>query len=137
MKDVKFTDKVMEDEIFGPILAVVPYDSLEDAINEVKSRPRPLSLYVFSKNKSMKERILNDISFGGATVNDGIMHISNPHLPFGGVGESGIGGYHGKHGFEAFTHYKSVLEKSYLFEPFLKYPPYSGWKKKILSFLME
>lgn len=137
MKDVTFTDKVMEDEIFGPVLPVVPYDNLEEAINEVKDRPKPLSLYVFSRDKKIRNRLLNEISFGGATVNDGIMHISNPHLPFGGVGESGIGGYHGQYGFDAFTHYKSVLEKTYLFEPFLKYLPYKNWKKKILKLLIE
>lgn len=137
MKDVLFSDPVMEDEIFGPILPVVPYDNLGEAITYVNDQPKPLSLYVFSRNKKIKNRLLNEISFGGATINDGIMHISNPHLPFGGVGESGMGGYHGQFGFDAFSHYKSVLEKTYLFEPFLKYLPYKNWKKKILQMLIE
>lgn len=134
---ITFNDKIMEDEIFGPILPVIEFENINEMILEVKMRPKPLSLYIFTKNNRVREQILNEISFGGATVNDTILHISNPHLPFGGVGFSGLGKYHDKAGFDTFSHYKSVLRKATWFEPFMKYPPYTNFKKKILQFFLE
>lgn len=136
LKDVSFLDKVMEDEIFGPILPVIPYEDLDWAINEVKKRPKPLSCYVFSNDKSYKKRIINEISFGGGAVNDTVMHIANSKLPFGGVGNSGMGSYHGKAGFDTFTHFKGVLKKATWFDPNMKYPPYTAKKFKIVRWLM-
>lgn len=137
MIDVDFNDKVMQEEIFGPILPVIQYANLSDAIDWVKERPRPLSCYVYTEDKIIKNRVLREISFGGGAVNDGVMHISNPSLPFGGVGDSGIGSYHGEAGFKAFTHYKSILDKPTWIEFPLKYYPHTPfklkWIKKLLS----
>jgi aldehyde dehydrogenase (NAD+) len=102
----------------------------------VKSKPRPLALYVFTNSKKYSKKILSEISFGGGAINDTIMHLTNAHLPFGGVGNSGMGNYHGKFGFDTFTHYKSILHKTTLFEPPIKYPPYKSWKLKLIKLLM-
>lgn len=137
LSEVSFNDKIMQDEIFGPILPVLFYSKLEVAIKEVKARPKPLSCYVFTSNKKIKNKILSELSFGGGAVNDAVMHISNSNLPFGGVGDSGTGNYHGEAGFKAFSHYKSILEKPFWFEPDFKYPPYSkkkfAWIKKFIG----
>jgi len=131
--NVSFDDAVMQEEIFGPILPVISFNSLDDVIREVKEREKPLSCYIFTVNKQLKRKILNEISFGGGCVNDAIMHVSNDYLPFGGVGESGIGSYHGEYGFKSFSHYKSILEKSTWFEPNLKYYPRTALKFTILK----
>src|SRR5690554_1622627 len=136
LKNVSFSDKIMEDEIFGPILPVIPYEDLSWAINEVKKRAKPLSCYVFTNDSSYKTRIIDEISFGGGAVNDTVMHIANSKLPFGGVGNSGIGSYHGKAGFDTFTHYKSILDKGTWFDPNIKYPPYSPKKLKLIRWVM-
>ncbi len=137
LQGVSFSDKVMQEEIFGPILPVISYDNLEEAIQQVNDLPKPLSCYVFTKNKDQKNKILKEISFGGGAVNDAVMHIANSKLPFGGVGNSGIGSYHGKSGFRAFSHYKSILEKSTLMELSLKYYPHSNsklnWIKRFMG----
>jgi len=137
MENIEFEHPVMADEIFGPILPVIAYSDLNSVIVEVKKRPKPLALYVFGKKSRDIERILTRISFGGGAVNDTVMHLTNSNLPFGGVGSSGTGNYHGEAGFKAFTHYKSILEKSTLIEPPLKYPPYNSTKLTILKRLLE
>ncbi len=136
MSDVTFSDKIMEDEIFGPIFPILSYDKLSDAISAVKKYPKPLSCYVFTKESCVKTRIIDEISFGGGAINDTIMHIANSNLPFGGVGNSGIGNYHGKAGFDTFTHQKSILDKATWLDPSVKYPPYSLKKLKIIRWLM-
>ena len=118
----------MQEEIFGPILPVLGYNTFNEAIDVVLTYPKPLACYVFTSSKKLKERVFKEISFGGGAVNDAVMHISNPHLPFGGVGDSGIGSYHGKAGFDCFSHYKSVLDKPTWFELPLKFSPYSNRK---------
>ena len=118
----------MQEEIFGPILPVISYTNLEDAIEQVNDLPKPLSCYIFSSKKEQVKKILNEISFGGGAVNDAVMHIANSKLPFGGVGDSGIGSYHGESGFKTFSHYKSILEKTTLMELSLKYYPHSKTK---------
>lgn len=135
LKDVSFDEKVMEDEIFGPILPIVVYDDLDWAIKKVKSLPKPLALYVFSNDK-VSDRLFSEISFGGGIKNDAVMHLSNSKLPFGGVGNSGTGNYHGKFGFDAFSHHKSIMRKSDLFEPNIKFQPYKKWKKKLIEILL-
>ncbi|KTC80360.1 aldehyde dehydrogenase [Legionella cherrii] len=136
LKDVRFTDEIMKEEIFGPILPVIPFNDLEPVLQEIKSRPRPLSLYIFGKNSKVHTRILNEISFGGGCINDVIMHICNSHLPFGGVGDSGMGSYHGEAGFKAFSHFKSILKKPFWFELPLKYLPYTQLKLKIIRAIL-
>lgn len=130
LTDVTFDDEVMDDEIFGPILPVISYSDLNEAIVKIKTRPKPLACYIFTNDGSIRNKILKEISFGGGTVNDSMMHISNSNLPFGGVGNSGIGSYHGEAGFAAFSHFKGILEKPFWMEPNLKYPPYT--EKKLL-----
>ena len=136
LRDVTFQDEVMKDEIFGPILPVIPFTDLDWAIREIKARPSPLALYIFGKNKAVQSKILKEISFGGGCINDVLMHITNNSLPFGGVGNSGMGNYHGEAGFKAFSHYKSILQKSLRAEPPLKYPPYNKLKLKIARILL-
>lgn len=133
LTDIELSHPVMDDEIFGPILPVIGFDDLEKIIIEVKDRPKPLACYVFTKSKKIRRKILHEISFGGGAINDTIMHISNPRLPFGGVGHSGTGSYHGQAGFRTFSHYKSVMYKPFRFEPNLKYPPYTKGKMKWLK----
>lgn len=136
MTDVGFEDKVMQEEIFGPILPVIAFDTLDEAIEAVRSREKPLSCYVFTRDNRLSERVLREVSFGGGCVNDAVMHVSNSRLPFGGVGESGTGAYHGAHGFRTFSHYKSILDKPTWFESHFKYPPYTPFKLKWLKRLL-
>jgi aldehyde dehydrogenase (NAD+) len=123
---------VMQEEIFGPILPIIEYQTLDEAIQFVKAKSKPLALYFFSTDSAKQERVLKELSFGGGCLNDTIIHLANPHLPFGGVGESGMGAYHGKYGFRTFSHRKSVTKRSFLFDVSLRYPPYLG-KLKIIK----
>ena len=133
---VTFDDRVMQDEIFGPILPVISYSDLSDAIAKIKSRPKPLACYIFTNDKAIRNRLLKEISFGGGAVNDAVMHVSNSNLPFGGVGNSGTGSYHGEAGFVTFSHFKSILDKPFWLEPNLKYPPYSDLKLSWIKYLI-
>jgi len=135
MTGVEFTDRIMSEEIFGPVLPVLRYTNLDAAIAEIKARPKPLSLYLFTNDPRIKEKVLREVSFGGGCVNDSIMHISNGNLPFGGVGGSGMGRYHGEAGFHAFSHYKSILDKPVWFEPNVKYFPHTPFKLRLLRWL--
>ncbi len=117
--------KIMADEIFGPILPILEYDQISEAIAFVNAQPKPLALYLFSSNKPKQERVLQETSFGGGCLNDTIMHLGNPELPFGGVGNSGMGCYHGKSTFDTFTHRKSILKNSFRFDLKWRYPPYT------------
>lgn len=135
MDNVTWNDPIMGEEIFGPILPILEYEELDEVINMVNSHPKPLALYFFSKNKKNIEKIINGISFGGGCINDTIMHLSSPYLPFGGVGTSGIGSYHGKKSFDTFTHYKSILKRSNIIDPNFRYPPYDNKIKTIRKFL--
>lgn len=138
LHNVTFEDEVMKDEIFGPLLPVVRYDDLTEAIKKVKEYPKPLSLYVFGSNNGEKDKLFRELSFGGGSQNDAVMYFVNDHLPLGGVGASGIGEYHGYDGFKTFSHYKAIMEKpTWLEFWFLKVPPYSEWKLKVLRFLIE
>jgi aldehyde dehydrogenase (NAD+) len=125
---------VMQEEIFGPILPIVPFDGNEEALAIVEGRPKPLAFYVFTKNPSTERFFLDRVRFGGGCVNDTLVHLGNGALPFGGVGPSGLGAYHGRASFEAFSHRKSVLAKPFLLDAPLRYPPSAGklrWYRKI------
>lgn len=126
LKNVTWNDKVMEDEIFGPVLPVVPYKDINDALSKVRALPKPLAFYVFTKNSDQKDKMISSVSFGGGCVNDTIVHLANPNLPFGGVGPSGMGSYHGRKTFETFSHHKSVYEQKTWADIPLRYPPYDG-----------
>ena len=136
LKNISFEDEIMKDEIFGPILPVLSFTDLNEAIKIVKERPKPLSCYIYSKNRKTIDKLLTEISFGGGAVNDSLMHLSNSNLPFGGVGLSGIGSYHGKAGFDTFSHHKGILDKAFWLEPTIKYAPYSKKKLKIIKWLL-
>ncbi|SDI89828.1 aldehyde dehydrogenase [Chryseobacterium jejuense] len=131
-----WNDPIMQEEIFGPILPVISFKNYNMALNAVLEQEKPLAAYLFTNNTEEKDNFTQRLSFGGGCINDVVMHLSNDNLPFGGVGNSGIGNYHGKFGFEAFSHQKAVLEKATWGEPNIKYPPYSekklSWIKKFL-----
>ncbi|MFY8171745.1 MAG: aldehyde dehydrogenase family protein [Sphingobacteriaceae bacterium] len=137
MQQVSFDDKIMQEEIFGPILPVITYENLDEAISEIKKREKPLSCYVFTSSTTLKNKIINELSFGSGAINECIMQITNSNMPFGGVGESGIGAYHGEFGFKTFSHFKSMLEKPSWFEPNLKYYPRTKFKFNLIKFLMR
>jgi acyl-CoA reductase-like NAD-dependent aldehyde dehydrogenase len=122
---------VMEEEIFGPILPVLEYSDLSEAIAKINERPKPLALYVFSKDQQKQERVLRETSSGGVCINDTVMQVGVSELPFGGVGSSGIGSYHGKASFDTFSHQKSVLKRSFLLDLDWRYAPYQGKLKLI------
>ena len=122
LEDVSPNSKVMREEIFGPILPVLEYESTEELLSIVRENPKPLALYVFSENKQFQQDIIREVPFGGGCVNDTLMHLGTPYLPFGGVGTSGIGSYHGEHGFRTFSHYKSVLKQTSRFDFPFRYP---------------
>jgi len=137
MTNITFDDNVMQEEIFGPILPIISYTNLEEMITKIKSLPKPLALYLFTNNNLIKTKILTEISFGGGAVNDAVMHFTNSNMPFGGVGNSGTGSYHGKYGFNEFSHFKSILVKPTFFEPPLKYSPYSKSKLNFIKKIFE
>ena len=119
---------VMEKEIFGPILPILKFKNYENIRDYIKSKPKPLALYIFTESKKQKERVLNDIQSGGVTINDTLIHLSSNYLPFGGIGESGMGKYHGKYSFDEFTQKRAVMERKTYIEFPLRYPPYGATK---------
>ncbi|HDH5917414.1 TPA: aldehyde dehydrogenase [Staphylococcus aureus] len=125
---------IMQEEIFGPILPILTYQSLDEAIAFIHQRPKPLSLYLFSEDENATQRVINELSFSGGAINDTLMHLANPKLPFGGVGASGMGRYHGKYSFDTFTHEKSYIFKSTRLESGVHLPPYKGKFKYIKAF---
>lgn len=135
--DLTWDDPIMQEEIFGPLLPIIFYDKFDEIIHHIKSHEKPLALYLFTKNKINENRILKNISFGNGCINDCVLQIANYHLPFGGVGASGIGHYHGKYSFETFSHQKSIYKKKFLIDFRLIYPPYSGeklwWFRQLLK----
>src|SRR5690554_3307649 len=135
LTDVFPDSEVMQEEIFGPVLPILTYITLNEAIEFVRSRPKPLALYLFTKDKKAREKVLRELSYGGGCVNDTLVHVASSYLPFGGVGYSGMGSYHGKASFDTFTHYKSILDKGAHLDPSLRYRPYTPgkirWLKKL------
>ena len=133
-----FDSPSMQEEIFGPILPIMTYNNIDDVINSLKEKPKPLALYVFSKDKEFYWKVLNSLSFGGGAVNETIQQTAVHGLPFGGVGFSGVGKYHGKYTFDTFTHLKSVLVKNSDFDMDIMYPPYSyDTVKNVRKFLVK
>jgi aldehyde dehydrogenase (NAD+) len=126
------SSSLMSEEIFGPVLPVVTVDSFDDAIAHVQQGPKPLAVYLFSSSRAKENRVLSEISNGGTVINHLVFHLLAPELPFGGVGNSGMGAYHGKWGFETFSHRKSVLRKPTRPDPNLLYPPYTKLKERLL-----
>lgn len=127
----------MSEELFGPILPVLPYKTLDDAITFVRSRPKPLALYFFSRDRAAVRRVQTELSYGGGCINDTIIHLADPSMGFGGVGMSGMGSYHGKRGFDTFTHEKSTVDKANWLDLPFRYQPYSSWKEKMIRMFLK
>ena len=130
------SSRIMQEEIFGPILPILPIENLDEAISFVNDREKPLALYVFTQDGATSDRVLAETSSGGACVNAAIWHVANPHLPFGGVGPSGMGSYHGRGSFETFSHRKAVVDKTTRVDPKIAYPPYTSFKTKLVTKFM-
>ena len=135
--EASLSDEIMQTEIFGPVLPVVTFDNLEEVVKHVNSHGRPLALYVFSKNKENQDLIMDRCEFGGGCINDTIVHIATSHMGFGGLKSSGIGAYHGKAGFDAFTHYKSIVDKKTWLDMPMRYQPYSKIKYSIIKKVLK
>lgn len=132
LDNVTSDDNVMQEEIFGPILPILSVDTIDNAYFFIKSRPKPLALYLFTNNKKTEKRFLKEISFGGGCVNDTIIHLTSKNLPFGGVGNSGMGSYHGKKSFDTFTHEKSIIKKYNWIDLPMRYQPYDSIKQFLI-----
>ena len=134
LDEITWNDSIMQDEVFGPILPVLTYSDLKDAVTQIRNAPRPLALYIFTNDEDTEKYFLEHVSFGGGAINDTIAHLGNHHLSFGGVGSSGFGSYHGKASFDSFSHQKSIMKKSFLVDIPIRYAPYDGkmkWLKTI------
>ncbi|SHH86619.1 aldehyde dehydrogenase (NAD+) [Sporobacter termitidis DSM 10068] len=128
---------VMREEIFGPILPLLAYTDIDEVIAKIRSRPKPLALYLFSEDRAVQKRVLRELSFGGGCINDTLVHIGTPYLGFGGVGESGMGAYHGRRSFDTFSHYKSILDKKTWLDLPIRYPPFTAKKEKLLRMILK
>jgi aldehyde dehydrogenase (NAD+) len=137
IKDVQPGDAIMGEEIFGPVLPVIDFEEFDEVYAIIEQNPKPLATYIFSKNKKLIREFMMKTQSGSASVNETVMQIASPYLPYGGIGSSGIGRYHGKRSFETFSNMRSVLVKSNLLDIWLRYPPYSSMKTKIVSWLMS
>ena len=137
LADVTAEDPVMQEEIFGPVLPVIPVKDIEEAIRFVQKRPKPLALYVFTEDKRTEQRVLAETSYGGGCINDTIIHLATSEMGFGGVGNSGMGSYHGKKSFDLFSHEKSIVKKSTWMDLPMRYLPYTGWKEKLVRMFVR
>lgn len=137
LRDVEWHDAVMQEEIFGPILPVRVYQNFGDAIDQLNDMPRPLALYIFTEDKAIARQVMTRLQFGGGCVNDTIIHLASNQLPFGGVGESGMGAYHGEVGFRTFSHEKSIVDKVTWFDLPVRYQPYNKWKDRMIRLFMR
>jgi aldehyde dehydrogenase (NAD+) len=137
IKDVKPGDPIMEEEIFGPVLPLIDFEEFNEVYGIIEQNPKPLAAYIFSGNRKLVHEFLMRTQSGNVSVNETVMQIASPYLPYGGIGPSGIGRYHGKKSFETFSNMRSVLVKSNMLDIWLRYPPYSKLKTKIVSFMMR
>jgi aldehyde dehydrogenase (NAD+) len=135
--DATFDDAVMQEEIFGPVLPFVTFKDIDEMINKVNSLPTPLALYIFSNDKKVQDRVLNECRFGGGCVNDTVIHLASSNLGFGGLKQSGIGSYHGRSGFDTFTHYKSIVDKKNWIDLPLRYQPVSKFKYWLIKLFLR
>jgi len=133
---VKPGDPIMQEEIFGPVLPVIDFENIDEVYSIIEQNPKPLATYLFSRNKKLIREFIWRTQSGSTSINETVMQIASPYLPYGGIGSSGIGRYHGKKSFETFSNMRSVLVKSNLLDVWLRYPPYSKLKTRIVSFLM-
>lgn len=138
MDNVTFEDDIMREEIFGPVMPILTFDDFDKLVDDLKDKPKPLALYIFSENKNHIKRVISELSYGGGCVNDVIIHLATSEMGFGGVGESGMGAYHGKAGFDAFSHYKSIVHKKNWIDLPMRYQPYNNkFYKKLLHLFLK
>ena len=137
LDNVAFSDPVMQEEIFGPLMPVLVFDNLEEVISRVNSMPHPLALYFFTSDKAAAKEITSRCGFGGGCINDTIIHLATTEMGFGGFGESGMGAYHGKTGFDTFTHYKSIVDKKTWLDLPMRYQPYRPLHEKMIRFFLK
>ncbi|MCX6333703.1 MAG: aldehyde dehydrogenase family protein [Bacteroidia bacterium] len=137
LTEIKPNDPVMQDEIFGPILPVITYTDFSEVYSIVRMHPKSLSAYIFTSSNKLAREFMAGTQSGSVAINDTVMQLASPHLPFGGIGPSGIGRYHGRKSFETFSNMRSVLEKSNMLDIFVRYPPYTNFKEKVIKLLMR
>ena len=137
MDHVTFDDAVMQEEIFGPLMPILTYDTLEDAIKKINAMPHPLALYIFTNNKTVAHTVTSRCGFGGGCINDTIIHLATSEMGFGGFGASGMGSYHGKDGFNTFSHYKSIVDKKTWIDLPMRYQPYKKLNNKLIHFFLK
>jgi acyl-CoA reductase-like NAD-dependent aldehyde dehydrogenase len=135
--DVRPDDPVMQEEIFGPVLPVITFTDFNEVYSIIARHPKSLAAYIFTKSKRLAREFLAGTQSGSAAINDTVMQVGSPALPFGGVGPSGMGRYHGRQSFETFSNMRAVMHKSNLVDIFVRYPPYTGFKEKVLKLLMR
>lgn len=137
LNNITWDDAVMGEEIFGPLLPILTFDTLDEALDTVESHPHPLALYFFSEDKAAQKKVLDTCRFGGGCINDTIIHLATSDMPFGGVGESGMGSYHGRVGFETFSHYRSIVDKKTWMDLPIRYQKYTGLKEKMMRIFLK
>ena len=137
MDNVTFSDAVMQEEIFGPVMPILVFDSLDEVIRRINSMPHPLALYIFTSDKKAARKVTARCGFGGGCINDTIIHLATSEMGFGGFGESGMGAYHGKTGFDTFTHYKSIVDKKTWIDLPMRYQPYRKGAEKLVRFFLK
>ena len=137
LNNITWDDAVMGEEIFGPLLPILTFDTLNEALDTVESHPHPLALYFFSEDKAAQKKVLDTCRFGGGCINDTIIHLATSDMPFGGVGESGMGSYHGRAGFETFSHYRSIVDKKTWMDLPIRYQKYTGLKEKMMRMFLK
>ncbi len=137
LDDVSLDSPIMQEEIFGPILPMISYTDIKECIDYIVKNPKPLALYLFTKDISIEKEVLNRCSFGGGCINDTVIHLATSHMGFGGVGDSGMGSYHGKGSFDTFTHYRSIVKKATWLDLPIRYRPYTKNKDKLLRIFMK
>lgn len=137
MDGVTRADKIMQEEIFGPVMPVMTFDDISSVIEDINSQPHPLALYIFAKDKKVIRRVTRSCSFGGGCVNDTVIHLATSNMGFGGVGASGIGSYHGKAGFDAFSHHKSIVDKKTWMDLPMRYRPYKKFNGKLIRMFLK
>ena len=137
LDDVTWEDAVMKEEIFGPVLPIVTYDSIDDAIRKMNDMPHPLALYLFTSNQALARKVTSSCGFGGGCINDVVIHLATSEMGFGGFGESGMGSYHGKDGFDTFSHWKSIVDKKTWLDLPIRYQPYTNTYERLLKLFLK
>ena len=136
-ENVSFDDAIMQEEIFGPLLPVIGYETLEEALSYIQQQEKPLALYIFTRRKAIARQVINSCSFGGGCINDTIIHLATSQMGFGGVGQSGMGSYHGYDSFRTFSHFRSIVQKSNRMDLPIRYQPYTKGKQRFVRWFMK